>query len=60
MDDRSILMELYSATNGSSWKINYGWDTDSSLSSWHGVTVNEAGRVVELELADNGLEGETR
>lgn len=59
MDDRSVLMEFYFATNGPSWKINYDWDTESSLSKWHGVTVNAAGRVVELHLPDNGLEGET-
>ena len=57
-DDRSVLIELFLATNGPSWYNNDGWNTSASISTWHGVTVDEAGRVVMLDLGINYLEGE--
>lgn len=57
-DDRGVLLELFRTTNGSSWHKRLGWDTSASLSTWHGVTVDEEGRVIKLELDLNNLEGE--
>lgn len=58
-DDRDVLLELFRATNGLSWKRNDGWNSSASISTWHGVQVDENGRVVKLDLSGNGLEGES-
>lgn len=55
--DRAALMALFSATNGESWENNEGWGTTSSIGEWHGVTVNNDGRVIDLDLRENRLEG---
>lgn len=57
-DDRRVLLELFRATNGPSWRVKKGWNTGESLESWHGVAVDEDGRVVKLELPSNNLRGE--
>ena len=60
--DREALIALYDATRGEIWynnsKGNEVWDVDeenSDISSWHGVTVNSAGRVTGLDLYSNSL-----
>ena len=60
--DREALIALYDATRGEIWYNNRNgnevWDVDevnSDISSWHGVTVNSAGRVTELNLYSNYL-----
>lgn len=57
-DDRSLLLELFRATNGPSWKKIDGWDTSASVSTWNGVTVDGDGRVVKVEIRRNILQGE--
>ncbi|CAM9772201.1 unnamed protein product [Ectocarpus sp. 13 AM-2016] len=57
--DRDALNDLFEATSGASWVTNLNWGTDAPLSEWHGVEVNEEGRVVKLVLDSNGLEGVT-
>ena len=52
--DNDALLALYHATRVPEWENN--WDTETDISLWHGVTVNE-GRVVELELSSNNLQG---
>ncbi|CAN0271629.1 unnamed protein product [Scytosiphon promiscuus] len=55
--DREALLVLYRSTNGPGWKQNRGWDTRADLSKWHGVEVNDQGRVVKLSLESNKLKG---
>lgn len=55
--DRDVLLILYWSTGGANWKKNDNWDTDADVSRWHGVKVNEQGRVVELQLGGNNLRG---
>lgn len=57
------LKALYAATGGENWKNNSGWNVNreypprlDSLAKWYGVTLSD-GRVVELDLSDNGLTG---
>ena len=57
-DDRSVLMEFFSATNGPSWRRNDGWGTSENISTWYGVEVDDDGRVVKLDLQRNNLTGE--
>ena len=56
--DRTALVALYDATDGDNWTNNYNWKTSESLGNWEGVTVNSDGRVIGLNLFNNGLTGE--
>ena len=58
LDDRSVLLELFRATNGPSWERNDGWGTSENISTWYGVKMDDEGRVVKLELPGNNLKGE--
>ena len=58
--DRAALKALYTATNGANWTTNTNWasiDTATDLGTLHGVTVDSAGRVTELDLSFNRLTG---
>lgn len=59
--DRDALMALFRETNGPSkvggWVHKEGWGTSLALDKWHGVTVDEAGRVLKLDLRENNLTG---
>ena len=55
--DRVALMQLFEATGGTSWENNTGWGTSAPLGDWHGVTVDDAGRVIKLDLERNNLTG---
>ena len=57
-DDRDALIALYDATDGASWTNADNWLTDRPLNEWHGVGVDDAGRVARLQLPDNNLNGE--
>ena len=56
-DDRAILETLYRSLGGPNWNRNHGWLTDAPLGDWHGVSVDEGGKVVELSLGSNNLSG---
>ena len=56
-DDRDVLVKLYNATNGDQWHNNENWLSDMPLQTWHGVRVNDQGKVTELTLWDNNLNG---
>ena len=49
--DRAALVALYEATDGPNWVNNENWLTDAPLGEWYGVDVDDAGRVVWLQLA---------
>ncbi|CAM9690984.1 unnamed protein product [Ectocarpus sp. 4 AP-2014] len=53
--DRDVLVALYNSTGGAGWSQNTNWNTDAPLSQWHGVVVNDQGRVVTLKLYSNKL-----
>ena len=56
--DHTALLALYESTGGRNWKNNTNWLTDEPLGSWHGVRVDEAGRVTEVVLPANNLDGQ--
>ena len=56
-DDRKALVSLYEGTGGSEWTRSDGWLDDVPVSEWHGVSTDSLGRVLALDLADNGLAG---
>ncbi len=55
--DRTALEALYDATDGVNWTDGTNWKSAEPLSAWYGVTVDGDGRVTELDLSDNGLNG---
>ena len=55
--DLAVLVEFYNATDGGSWKVQTNWLSDRPIGEWFGVTTNRDGRIVKLELVDNGLRG---
>ena len=57
IDDRSVLVEFYHATDGENWKNNRNWLSDAPLGEWYGVSTDTEGRVSKLELTDNNLAG---
>ena len=46
-----------SATSGLRWKNKRNWTTSAPLGDWHGVTVDEHGRVALLKLRKNNMNG---
>ena len=56
--DRAVLVALYNATDGPNWTDNTHWLSNEPLSEWHGVGVNDDGRVTDLSLSSNQLTGE--
>ena len=58
MSERETLVALYEAMNGADWDENGNWLSNAPLGEWHGVTTDESGRVIELNLALNQLSGE--
>ena len=55
--DRAALAALYNATNGSSWLVDTNWLSNGPLGEWHGVSTDADGRVAELDLDGNQLNG---
>ncbi len=55
--ERAILELFYEATGGPSWTNTDNWLTDAPLDDWYGVRTDMEGRVVELSLVANNLEG---
>ena len=57
LEERSILNELFEATNGQTWTKSDGWGTDAPVDKWFGVTV-ENDRITAIELPNNNLTGQ--
>ena len=56
--DRAALRVLFLQTDGPNWTDNTNWFSfNAPLSEWHGVSTDEQGRVEELRLSANGLNG---
>ena len=49
--ERDALEALYQDTDGDNWTNNRNWLSNAPLDSWHGVTTDRNGRVVELDLS---------
>ena len=58
LTERDALVALYERTGGSGWTANGGWLSDAPVRNWHGVEVDDHGRVVGLNLDWNRLSGE--
>ena len=57
ISERAALEALYEATGGPSWNRGH-WGIALPLGEWHGVGVDNQGRVISIDLSNNGLTGE--
>ena len=55
--DRLALESLFKSCGGAGWERKGGWMTEADLGEWEGVDVDAEGRVIELDLLNNGLVG---
>ena len=55
--DIAALESLYGAAGGEDWTNSDGWLGGAALGSWHGVGADSLGRVLEIDLSQNGLTG---
>lgn len=55
--DREILASLYQQTSGESWRTNNNWLTDTPIRDWYGIRADSQGKVISIELVDNGVRG---
>ncbi len=55
--DRAALAKLFESTGGSDWNDSQGWLGGPLLERWRGVVTDSTGRVLELDLSNNGLAG---
>jgi hypothetical protein len=57
-EDQQALAAVWRCTNVfGEWHTTAGWNSDELLGCWHGVHVNEDGRVIRLLLTGNGCTG---
>ncbi len=56
--ERTALAVLYDATGGEDWKTSDGWLSNGPLNQWQRVATDESGKVIDLDLAANQLNGE--
>ena len=55
--DREILEILYDVTDGPNWTKNQNWIADAPLGEWHGIEVDDEGRVTGISFVANRLKG---
>ena len=55
--DKAALTTLFESTGGSDWTDSQGWLGGPVLELWYGVVTDSVGRVLELDLRNNGLAG---
>ena len=56
--DRVALTALYNSAGGPRWTNNDNWLSDAPIGKWYGVTTDDTGRVIILDLMENQLSGE--
>lgn len=50
--ERSILESFYKALDGDEWGHKENWLSDKPLNEWYGITTDEEGKVVKIQLSD--------
>ncbi len=55
--DREALTALYDTMDGANWTLSDNWGTDAPLDQWHGVSLDDRGRITRLDLSGNQLTG---
>ena len=55
--ERNVLLDLYTSTNGQQWYDSGGWNSSNSHCSWYGITCYNNSYVRTIVLAYNNLDG---
>ena len=55
--ERAALAAFYEATGGDDYSHKWGWLRDDPVGEWNGVTTDEEGRVIAIELEGAYLKG---
>ena len=55
--DRAVLTSLYETAGGTDWARSDGWLGDGGLNDWYGIDSDSLGRVVGVDLSNNGVTG---
>ena len=55
--DREVLVALYESAGGDNWVTRTNWLSDQPMAQWYGIRIGDDGRVVTIDLGNNGLEG---
>ena len=56
--DREILVTFYNALDGPNWEDSGNWLSDAPLGEWSGVTTDDNGRVIWLQMGGTGTRQE--
>ena len=56
--DREILVTFYNALDGPNWEDSGNWLTEAPLGEWSGVTTDDNGRVIWLQMGGTGTRQE--
>ena len=56
--ERAALVAFYNSTDGANWTKRDNWLSQEPVSEWYGISVDSHGRVTNLNLFNNGLNGE--
>lgn len=54
---REALGLLYKATDGKHWLRREGWMSHRPLDQWEGITCNDNGEIIKIDLSENNLRG---
>lgn len=57
LTELDVLLLIHEQTDGENWIEAADWQTDAPIDDWYGVDVDEAGRVIGLDLRQNELQG---
>ena len=55
--DKAVLASLYETGGGTAWARSDGWLGDGGLNDWYGIDSDSLGRVVGIDLSNNGMSG---
>ncbi len=55
--ERQALIDLYDALDGPHWDNNANWCSEEPIGTWFGVSADNNGHVVALDIRNNGLNG---
>ena len=57
LEERNALVAIYNALDGPHWQRHDNWCSDRPVNEWSGVGTDNEGRVVSLNIEENGLNG---
>lgn len=56
--ERGYLVEIYNKLGGERWTSKQNWLSDKPINEWQGITADNEGRIIGLDLSTNWLLGD--